>query len=156
MDRRRFLDGCKFSLAGILAWGAAIDQSRASYPVSAFRANTVEDVLLGLFDTTDAGEDRSIRIESPLEAEHAAHIPFRIVTPGASQVAVLVTGNTRPLVLFSDLSNYPEGIIYGSLVMERQSSIAVYVIRQGSLFWNSRIVRLPVAGFGEEADSAEF
>jgi predicted secreted protein len=121
--------------------------SFASYPVAAFRAQSVDDILMELFETSDAGEDGSIIIQVPLEAEHQAYIPFRISAAGAEKIAVLVDSNPEPLVLSMVPGENTDGVVIGTLQMRSSSTISCYVLKQGQLYLASRQVRLAESGY---------
>ena len=150
MDKRKFLTrGLQSILAGILGTVLSLKPALtfASYPVAAFRAKSVDDILMELFETSDVGEDGSIHIQVPLEAEHRAYIPFRISATGAEKIAVLVHNNPEPLVLSMVPGENTDGVVIGTLQMQSSSTISCYVLKQGQLYHASRQVRLTESGY---------
>ncbi len=150
MDKRQFFNfGLRTVFAGFLGavMGLKSAASPATYPVSAFRTQSVDEILMRLFETNDVGEDGSIKIHAPLEAEHPAFIPFRISAPGAEKIAVVVDNNTEPLVLAMDVTGNTSGVIMGTLRMQWSSRISCYAMKQGQLYRASRFVRLSESGY---------
>jgi hypothetical protein len=122
-------------------------QTVASYPVAAFRSEKIDPILEDLFDTTQSGEDGAILIQMPLDAESDQRIPFRITARYAEKIAIFAEGNRQPLVLFANTSQYPQGIILGTVDLDQSCNITCYALRQGFLYRKSRWVNLPVPGF---------
>ena len=122
-------------------------QSAASYPVAAFRNKNIDTILEDLFDTAESGEDGAILIQMPLDAESDQRIPFRITARYAEKIAIFAEGNQQPLVLVSDTSQYPQGVILGTVDLEQSCNITCYALRQGFLYRKSRWINLPVPGF---------
>jgi predicted secreted protein len=150
MDKRQFIKrGLQSMVVGVLGTltGLKSTFSFAAYPVAAFRAQSVDDILVELFETSDAGEDGSINIQVPLEAEHQAYIPFRISATGAEKIAVLVDNNPEPLVLSMVPGKNTDGVVIGTLQVQSSSTISCYAFKQGQLYLATRRVRLAESGY---------
>ena len=151
MKRRYLLKSAFKTLASIsLFAGASVLISRvasASYPVAAFRDKKIESILEDLFGTTESGEDGAISFQIPLDAESSQRIPFRVTAQYAEKIAILAEGNKHPLILVADTSQYPQGVILGTVDLDRSCKITCYALRQGFLYRKSRWVNLPVSGF---------
>ena len=118
-------------------------EARGAYPVAAFQSQSVDEILLNLFDTRESGEDGSIRISVPPEVENAGVVPFRIEASHSEKVAIIVDGNRFPLACVFEGANYPQGTVIGTLRLERSSSISCYAMKQGLLYRNAVSVRIP-------------
>ena len=121
-----------------------LQPARADYPVQAFQSNSVEEILLELFDTRESGEDGSLRISAPPEAENAGLVPFRVEAGHSEKVAIIVDSNRFPLACVLEAANYPQGTVIGTLRLERSSSISCYAMKQGVLYRNAVSVRIPL------------
>lgn len=121
----------------------SFQSTRADYPAEAFKTNNVNDILLTLFGTTEIGEDGGLEIEMAQIAESQKRIPFKITARHSEKVAIIVEQNQYPLVLVADATNYPNGVIIGTMDLNQSSTISVYAFRQDLLFRNSRLVQVP-------------
>ena len=120
-----------------------VRRARAAYPAVAFQSQSVEEILLNLFDTRESGEDGSLRISVPPEAENAGLVPFRVEASHSEKVAIIVEGNRLPLACVFDATNYPQGTVIGTLRLERSSRVSCYAMKQGLLYRNAASVRIP-------------
>ena len=120
-----------------------LKSAQGAYPVTAFQSESLEEILLNLFDTRESGEDGSLRISVPPEAENAGLVPFRVEASHSEKVAIIVEGNRLPLACVFDATNYPQGTVIGTLRLERSSRIFCYAMKQGLLYRNSASVRIP-------------
>ena len=130
--------------------GLSILSSRpaaASYPVASFRNKNIDAILENLFDTTQSSEDGAILIQTPLDAESGQRTPFRITARYTEKVAIFAEGNQQPLILVADTSQYPQGVILGTVDLDQSCNITCYALRQGFLYRKSRWINLPVPGF---------
>jgi hypothetical protein len=111
------------------------------------RSGNVEEILLELFETTDTGEDGGLEISISSQADNPNLIPFRITARHAERVAIIAESNPQPLVMVTDTTNYPEGVIIGTLSLQGPSVVSCYVLRQGYLYKNSRHVDVAASGY---------
>ena len=120
-----------------------LKSAQGAYPVTAFQSESVEEILLNLFDTRESGEDGSLRISAPSEAEHAGLVPFRVEASHSDKVAIIVDGNRFPLACVVETASYPQGTVIGMLRLEQSSRISCYAMKQGLLYRNTTAVRIP-------------
>ena len=146
-SRRQFLNAAGALMLGAGGLAPALSQTAgAPYPGRAFHSAAVDDILLRLFGTRDSGEDGSLRLNVPREAENRLVVPFRVDAGGADKIAVLALANRFPLACVADSANYPHGALLGVLKLEQSSIIACYAMKQGLLHHNSAPVRVAALG----------
>lgn len=150
MRKRHFLvNFFRSLLLGIFGGNFLVQPLAANTNVlkNTFKLKNVDDVLMTLFDTTIAGEDGSIRIETPQELENSAYVPVRLFTPGAEKIALIIQPATNPLVLAIDPGENFSGMMMTTLQFRQDSEISCYVFRQGQLHKSSRNVELSTRGY---------
>lgn len=115
----------------------------ANSSANLFENDNVDEILLSLFNTTDVGEDGSIRIETSQQAESNLRIPFRITARYAEKVAVVAHSQSKPLILVADTSSNPDGVVIATMDLQQSSKLTCYVLKQGQLSGHSVFVRTP-------------
>ncbi|HEB80690.1 MAG TPA: thiosulfate oxidation carrier protein SoxY, partial [Chromatiales bacterium] len=100
MKRRVFLKGM-LTAGGAVCVGMLVPQAvLASWPVTAFTANSLDQTLKDLFAGESIAESAKISFpELPTLAEDARSVPVNISTtlPKVSRITLLVAKNPRPL-----------------------------------------------------------
>ena len=134
--------------AGLIGIMGLKPESPVASPESVFDAFSVEQILNQLFETSYVGEDASIHIQVPREAEHHEFVPFRISAPGAEKIALMVDNNRQPLVMTMETGNdNPNCVVMGTLKMQAASYISCYAMKQGQLSRAARWVRISQSGY---------
>ncbi len=150
MRRRKFnqwtLKGSIGMLAASIA-GVFSAPSSAAIPSAAYKSNSMEEALFHLFGTREWGEDASINIQVPIEAEHHAFVPFRVSAKGAEKIAVMIDNNPQPLVIVMDEFIDSDPVMMGTLQMHSSSYFSCFVFKQNQVFRASRFIRLSASGY---------
>ncbi len=152
MNRRQFFNvSFKVMIGGLIGRFSGIKaEASIAYPRSAFAASSIEQILNQLFETSYAGDDASIAIRIPREAEHRELVPFRMSAPGAEKIAVIVDNNPQPLVMVMTIATPADGVVMGTLKMKTDSYISCYAMKQGQLYRAARWVRISQSGYQDQ------
>ena len=147
MNRRKFLGATiKTSISGITLMVAGMlarpGSGFAKHPDTTAHSSYIDQVLTELFGTAVSGEDGGIQIDVPTEAVNQFIVPFRITARNAEKIAVLAERNTEPLIMVLETDNSRPGVVTGTFILERDSEISCFALRQGVLYKNSKYVRL--------------
>ena len=124
-------------------FSARPNTASAAYPARAFQLQSVNAILDQLFDTRDAGEDGSLKITLPREAENRMLVPIRVEASHSEKVAIIIEQNRFPLACVYDSTDYPAGTFIGMLELDESSVISCYALKQGLLYRHSAVVRVP-------------
>lgn len=156
MNRRGFFRlGARtsVSLSAALCSGLQPTIAAAKYPIAAFNADRIDDVLLDIFGTTRSGQDASIRITVPSEAETPAVVPFRVLAPGAGKLSLTLDNHAAPLIMQAEISDNRPGMVVGMFRMQTTAAVTCHVLKQGQVSSNSRLVRLTAKAWDPEPET---
>ncbi len=105
------------------------------------------EALYQLFETTEAAEDTSIVIDTPIEAEHPTYVPFKITAVGAQKLAIFVEPSNAPLAAVFTLHPACGHSVKGTVDMQEGSTISCYALKNDQLFRSSRYIRIGINGY---------
>jgi len=146
-SKRRFLQyfgrwlTLYFIPAGLpsLAYSA---ESNHTDPRPEFATNRVELILESAFGTSEAADDATILIETPLVSGSREVVPFRITVPDAEKLVVVSNSNAYPLLMFVDQIRQPTAVVSGRARLNQSGVITCYALRNGQIGRASRRIEL--------------
>ena len=140
MKRRTLLKaGIPLAVASVLLPRVA----SGAYPMKAFLAEEVPDVLREAFGTADIGPSDQIEIDAPHIASDADLVPVRVrsALPGTESISIVVAGNisafTAHFKLYED-----QNFVATRIRMVDSGDLLVVVKADGQLHTNTRPVRV--------------
>lgn len=153
MNRRNF----NKSVIAISAIGAGVSLGftpaavMASWPSSAFEAETVDDALNALYGTTEAEVSDAISFKAPDIAENGAVVPISIIANMANveHVALLVENNPSPLAATFEIPSPGPTTVGTRIKMGKTSPLVAMVKADGKLYKAvSKDVKVTIGGCG--------
>jgi len=153
MQRRSFIRGTLAGSAVGVAVSAGLLTPRsvfAEWPSKAFEAKTVDDALMGAYETTAAAESGDITVKAPDIAENGAVVPVTVETSlsGVSTMSIIAEKNPSPLVAKYVLGPNTEGYISMRIKMGKTSNVTAVVEAGGKLYKASKEVKVTIGGCG--------
>ncbi len=154
MKRRTFLQSTLAGSVITIAAGAGLlkptDAFAARWPKKAF--NTKKDVnkaISALYGSSSTIASDKISIKAPIQAENGNLVPVKVTAkmPGVQSIALLVSGNPRPLATSIDLSG-AKGYYRANLKMRKTSNLNVIVKAGGKLYKKVQKIKVTVGGCG--------
>ncbi|MFQ5995840.1 MAG: thiosulfate oxidation carrier protein SoxY [Acidiferrobacterales bacterium] len=118
------------------------------WPGDAFAAETPEDSLLALFDTTDYAPSDAIRVRAPRRVQNGARIPVAVSTslPDVDSISILVEKNPPPLVSRVRFIG-AEPFFSADIRMNSTSRMWCIVRSEGRLYVKKRLIQVTTGGF---------
>ena len=153
MKRREFNKSLvAVSALGIsTAMGIIPQVATASWPTSAFDAESMDDALNALYGTTEAESSDAITFKAPDIAENGAVVPISITAnlPNVEHVALLVENNPSPLAATFDIPTPGPTTVGTRIKMGKTSPLVAMVRADGKLYKaTSKDVKVTIGGCG--------
>ncbi len=140
MKRRTLMKaGIPLAIAGALMPRLAF----GAYPMKAFLAEEVTDVLREAFGTADIGPSDQIEIDTPHIASDADLVPVRIrsALPGTESISIVVAGNVSTFTAHFKLYE-EQSFVATRIRMVDSGDLLVVVKAEGKLHTSTRPVRV--------------
>jgi len=153
MKRRVFLRGAVAGGVVSVAVGAGLLTPRAvlaAWPKGAFEAKSVNDALMGLYQSGDASASGDISIKAPDIAENGAVVPISVTTKlgDVESISIIAEKNPSPLAAAFGLSKQAEGFVSTRIKMGKTSNVVAVVKSGGKLYSASKEVKVTIGGCG--------
>ena len=153
MNRREF--NKSLVIATAVGAGASMGMiplnASASWPESAFHAETVDDAINALYGTTEAEASDAITFKAPDIAENGAMVPVSISVdmPNVEHVALLVENNPSPLAATFEIPTPGPTTVGTRIKMGKTSPLIAVVKADGKLYKAvSNDVKVTIGGCG--------
>ena len=153
MNRREFNKSLVITAA--IGAGASMgiipQRASASWPESAFEAESVDDAINALHGTTDAEASDAITFKAPDIAENGAVVPISISVdmPNVEHVALLVENNPSPLAATFEIPTPGPTTVGTRIKMGKTSPLIAVVKADGKLYKAvSSDVKVTIGGCG--------
>ncbi len=154
MPRRTFLKGV-LATSGAAAIGTSLlpPTVMADWPEKAFMADTFEDVLKALSETSKEvkiiGSDK-LTIDAPAIAENGAVVPIEVTAdlPKAEYIAIIAEENPKPLIAKFKFSEDALVWVKTRIKMAETSNVSAIVKADGKFYGVRRLVKVTIGGCG--------
>jgi sulfur-oxidizing protein SoxY len=152
--RRTLLKGT--ALASVLGITGIVDlltisQAHAAWPKTAFKSESMSDVMKELFseDLTPT-ESADIILKAPDIAENGAVVPIGVKSsiPGVTRVVILVEQNPSPLTASFNLGKGARADVSTRIKMGKTSDVIALVEANGKVYAARKNVKVTIGGCG--------
>jgi len=151
LSRRTALKGI-LATSGAMALGTTVLPTAvmADWPKQAFDANTVDEIILALFESHDVEESQKININAPKIAENGKVVPIEIKADFLSVDSITIIGDKNPIPLIGQFNFFDnaEGYVKTRVKLAGTSNVVAVVKAEGKLYVARRSVKVTLGGCG--------
>ncbi len=151
IPRRTFLKGV-LATSGVATIGTLLPSAvMADWPIKAFMADTVEDALEVLFESSDVETNSDkLTIKAPKIAENGAVVPIEVTAdlPNVESIAIIAEENPKPLIAQFNFAENAMPWVKTRIKMAKTSNVIAIVKADGKLYTAQSQVKVTIGGCG--------